>query len=365
MRIRLSNPVDKATPLTIGAASIGLELGTVGPQVVAGSSRKLTFGGKPGVTLPPGADYVYSDPVAFKAAAQQNVVVSLYLAGAREPQDSTATWNTSYATASGAGDHTQDETGAPFTSTTALAGYALTAIDVLTDQANGAVVGLGSSTFQGFESTPDGYDRVLDDLSVRVNNELPYGKQKGIVNAGIGGDTLHAGLSRLQRDVFDQTDVTGVILYDINDLAQGRTVGQVEADYRTAITESHARGLRVFCPTWAPESTDLSVESERHEINSWLLKGGACDGTVDWDAVLRNPANPDTYNPTYLSDTIHPNKFGHQAIADAVPLDWFTLGPYLTAGRPTRPMIELSARPRTTTVGCHRFAFHATSSSCA
>jgi lysophospholipase L1-like esterase len=346
VRIRLSNPLSTDTSLVVGAAYVAIQKpdAAVSAQLVPGTNRRLTFSGKPGVTIPPKTDFVYSDPVDLPVKAQQNVAVSLYLPAATEPGASAATWNSSYTTSNGAGDKTREEDGSSFSAPSPsnvgghqeplmCAGcttYALTAVDVFTKQANGAVIGLGSSTFHGYNSDQNGFDSVLNDLSVRVNKELPSGQQKSVISAGIGGDTLHAALTRIRRDVYGQTDVTGVVLYDVNDIAPNggsRTADQIEDDYRKVIADSHARNIRVFCSTWPPESTDLSpsATNERNKLNAWILNSGACDDIVDWDRVLRDPHAPETYFPDYYSDSIHPNAAGHKAMADAVPLRWFRL----------------------------------------
>jgi lysophospholipase L1-like esterase len=353
VRIRLINP-DTANPLVVCAAYIGLQKTNPGPALVPGSSRQITFnGGQPGITLPPNTPYAYSDPVAFNVNPQQVVAVSLYLSASTAATAATATWNSSYATASGAGDQTRDESGASFT--TDLAGatfdatfgtgvqedlisgvdYALAAIDVLTTTANGSVVALGSSTFHGYESEQDEYDHVIDDLGARINNEIPAGMRKGLVDEGLGGDSLFVALAgRYARDTFTQTGVTGVILYDINDLdtQNNQTVADVENNYRLAVSEAHAHHIRVFCSTWAPESvsdTSQILGNERGQVNEFILTSGVCDDIVDWATTLSEPNVPLSYNPAYFSDSIHPNAAGHMAMAEAVPLArWFEAGAY-------------------------------------
>ena len=353
IRIRLINP-DTSNPLVVCAAYIGLQQSNPGAALVTGSSRQITFNhGQPGITLAPNTPYVYSDTIPFTVKAQQIVGVSLYLSASTAATASNATWNSSYATASGAGDETRDESGASFT--TNMSGstfdatfgtgiqedlqqgstYALAAIDVQTTDADGAVVGLGSSTFQGYESEQDEYDHILDLLAGDINQYVPAGQRKGIVNEGLGGDSLYVALAgRFARDVFTQTGVTGVILYDINDMdpQNGQTLADVENSYRTAVSQSHAHHIRVFCSTWAPESiSDLAeIESaERSQINQWILNSGVCDDTVDWATVLADPNVPQTYNPLYFSDSIHPNAAGHAAMANATPVTrWFEAGSY-------------------------------------
>ena len=353
VRIRLINP-DTANPLVVCSAYVGLQKSNPGAALVTGSSRQITFNhGKPGITLPPNTPYVYSDAIAFTVKPQQIIAVSMYLSATTAATASNATWNSSYATASGAGDETRDESGASFT--TNMSGstfdatfgtgqqedlqqgstYALAAIDVQTTEANGAVVGLGSSTFQGYESQQDEYDHVLDLLGADINADIPAGKRKGLVNEGLGGDSLYVALpGRFARDVLTQTGVTGVIIYDVNDMdpQNGQTLAQVESNYKLAVSEAHAHHIRVFCSTWAPESISDLAEletAERSQLNQWILNSGTCDDTVDWATVLADPNVPQTYNPLYFSDSIHPNAAGHAAMANATPVKrWFEAGSY-------------------------------------
>src|SRR5262245_65688859 len=64
LRVRISNAYG-TRPLAIGAARIGVRSG--GPVVVAGSNRRVTFGGEPGATIAAGA-LILSDPVQLELA---------------------------------------------------------------------------------------------------------------------------------------------------------------------------------------------------------------------------------------------------------------------------------------------------------
>src|SRR5262245_41796391 len=77
VRIRISNAFG-TKPLTIGAASIGLQ--SSGAAVTAGSSRPLLFAGRTAVTIPPAA-LILSDPLDFSVPAQANLAISLFLPG--------------------------------------------------------------------------------------------------------------------------------------------------------------------------------------------------------------------------------------------------------------------------------------------
>jgi lysophospholipase L1-like esterase len=321
VRIRLSNP-GEGQPLVVGAATIGLQKGTVGAEVVAGTIRKITFRGRPGITLPPKTDAVYSDPVDFPVRANQNVAITLHLPSSTNPDVGGAQWNSSYYSAADAGDKSRDPGGSAFT-TARTATYALTGVDVLTRDVDGAIVGFGSSTLHGSNSTRDGYDRVLDLLITRSQQEVPAGRRKAIVGAGIGGDTLHAAVARFQRDVLSQTGVSAVIVWVTNDLAT-RNAAQIIEDYEIVIKQARAAGVRVFCPTWVPGAQSLAQRAERAKLNEWIMNSGRCDDNVDWDRAMRNDVVNDTYKVEYFSDGIHPNAAGHAALSRAVPRRWFT-----------------------------------------
>lgn len=325
VRVRVSNPRDGQTPLVVGAATIALQEGTIGAEVVPGTISGLTFDGKLGVTVPPGTDAVYSDPIRFDVEANQNVAVTLHLPAEANPDVGGSQWNTSYATPAGTGDQTREEAGTKFSKPMGVT-YALTAVDVLTREADGAIVGLGSSTLHGSNSNRDNYDRVLDLFINRNQDEVPVGTRKGIVGAGIGGDTLHAAVDRLDRDVLSQTGVSGVVVWVTNDLIT-RTAEQIIEDYEIVIARSHAAGVRVYCPTWIPGAQSLGAREERSKLNEWIMNSQRCDDTVDWDRTLRNDTSPDTYKVEYFSDGIHPNAAGHAALSEATPLQWFTAEP--------------------------------------
>ena len=339
VRIRLSNAADPSVPLVIGAAFVAAASDGQTPALLSGTSKRITFGGHYGTTLMPGVQYAYSDPVAFPVTSQEDIAISLFLPGATEPAASATNYAPSWQTANGGGDATTDEGGTPFSSSQQLDTYALTAVDVLAMPGDGAIVAFGSSTFEGSQSLPGQHGRVEDLLGAR-GVTLGAGTRRAVVSAGIGGDTLHEGLKRIDRDAFSQSGVVGIILYDINlclsnslqsiscnyDPAQVLTLAEIQADYHAVVKEAHGRGVTVLCSTWGPDSSTLPNEPERAALNQWILASHVCDDAVDWDAVLRapGPAGTYTFNPLYFADSIHPNPLGHKAMAEAVPDRWFT-----------------------------------------
>ena len=50
------------------------------------------------------------------------------------------------------------------------------------------------------------------------------------------------------------------------------------------------------------------------KVNKWTRTGGAFDGVIDFDAVLRDPDHPSRLLPRFASQGhLHPNDLGYQA----------------------------------------------------
>jgi len=61
-------------------------------------------------------------------------------------------------------------------------------------------------------------------------------------------------------------------------------------------------------------------EAKRQAVNRWIRTSGAFDGVVDFDAAVRDPANPTRLLPLYDVDGTHLNDAGYEAMANAVNL---------------------------------------------
>ncbi len=339
VRIRFINLSDQ--PMQIGAASIGMREGATGANLKLNSSKAVTFNcGQTSATIPPQTESFYSDPIAFKVSNQDDLAVSLYVKGADNPGEYGATWIESYKLPNGSGNQTLEDSGAGYgliddtrfftppglpIMCNGCTVYALRDIEVLTRDAKGAMVFLGSSSFHGYNTSQNGFKRISDLLSVRMLNEITPGQRNTIVNRGIGGDTLqNASATRLQRDVFDTVGVSSVVVWVTNDLSS-RSADEIIANYKDVIAQAHARGINVFCPTWIPgaQSFQANLTGERAKLNDWILNSGECDGVADYNAEVEAPGGL-TFLPQYNSgDFIHSNDAGHALWAAATPLgEW-------------------------------------------
>jgi lysophospholipase L1-like esterase len=340
VRIRLSNEPG-STPLRIGSAHVAIR--AAGADIQPGSDRVLTFGGYPGVTLPPGAPAL-SDPVDLNVAALSDLAVSLYLPGSQGATGIHGTASqTNYVSLPG------DFTGAATlpAQRTILSWPFLTEVDVTGGGA--AIVTLGDSITDGTRSTPDTNNRWPDWLARRlqtvrdpvagINNTL------GVVNRGISGNRLLsnppegslAGRSiqeRFDRDVLATAGVRYMtLMIGINDIGNSSAANPVSADdliaaYRQVLARAHAKGIAVFGATLTPfeGAGYYAPEKEvvRQAINNWMRGSDEFDGVIDFDRVTRDPAHPTRFLPAYDSgDHLHPNDLGYQAMGSAVPLELF------------------------------------------
>lgn len=337
VRLRLFN-LSQEQAITIGAASVGIRQPGTRAALRDGRVRRVTFdGGQVSVVIPPNTPSYTSDPVALDVCAQDDLVVSLYVAGADAPLEFGTAWNESYKRPNGSGDETEahSDTGwglidgnpAQVPDGTPLRcngcrTYALRDVEVQTTEAIGAMVFLGSSSFHGANTRQNGFARVSDLLALRMQNEFPARQRQTVVNRGMSGDTLEAAYrERMERDVWTTRGLRSVVVWVTNDLAD-RSAAEIIGLYRQLIDDARARGVRVYCPTWLPGAQNLvaNLNGERAALNDWILTSGACNGVADYAAAVEAPGGL-TYLLQFNSgDFVHANDAGHAAWAALTPL---------------------------------------------
>ena len=310
VRIKIENTFS-SQPLTIGEAYIALR--NYQASLVAGSNRQLTFNGLPSVTIP-AKGLVRSDPVALSVAAQQDLAISLYVPGtnvsiSRHP----SAFTTSYLTPNGAGNHAASENRSAFTAKTTHM-YWLSAVEVFSVSATGAIIVFGDSITNGACSTVDANNRWEDILALRLL--LRDDNSLAVVNEGINSDTLTKAKNRLNRDVLTQNGVTHVILFmGTNDINGGASAAQVIADQQQIMGKVRATGRKIIGVTLIPRAGwDNTKTTIRSTVNNWILTQAGFDAVLDFDAVVRDHMNPNLLNPSFDCDGTHPNPSGHFAM---------------------------------------------------
>ncbi|MFI8209323.1 SGNH/GDSL hydrolase family protein [Streptomyces werraensis] len=326
LRIRLSNAFGDR-PVSFDSAYAGLR--AEGAALVRGSNRRLTFGGARSVTVPAGKS-VLSDPLPGRLPAGSDLVVSIHTPDAAGPATGHGmAMQTSYAAQ---GDHTA-EAGAEAWTDTIGSWFYLDAVSVRPEAGTGAVVALGDSITDGWQSTTDLSRRWPDYLARRLQKATT--PLKGVANAGISGNKVltdgagQSALDRLDRDVLSHPGVRTVVLFEgVNDLKAhtGVTAQDLIAGYRQIADRAHKAGTCVVGATVAPfkgwSEWDPAAEAVRQEVNTYIRTSGDYDAVTDFDRVLRSPYDPERLLPVFDGgDHLHPNDKGMQAMADAVDLD--------------------------------------------
>ncbi|MFF4949602.1 SGNH/GDSL hydrolase family protein [Streptomyces chattanoogensis] len=335
-RIQLSN-LYGTRPLSVSHASLAVASAPSNPTAAAGTMRRLTFGGKPAVTIPAGGA-VTSDPVRLRIPANADLLVTTYSPSPAGP----ATYHpyarqTSYLAR---GDRTEDATGAAYTEQSPYWRY-LTGLDVWSTEAQGTVVAIGDSITDGITSTAGANHRWTDFLAERLRDE-PGAPRYGVLNQGISGNRLLVNgsrfspnngpsvMSRLDRDALSRTGVKAVVVeIGLNDLFKSPRQWdpqKIVAGMRSLVREAHDRGLRVTGSTLTPfgghRGYSTRMNQVREQVNRIIRSGSVYDEVVDWDRTLRDPAAPERLRPVYDSgDHLHPSDEGYRAMAYALNLD--------------------------------------------
>ena len=336
-RVRLRLSTLGAGALVVGAARVAIR--EANAAIVPGTDRTLTFGGEASVRIPAGA-VVLSDPVDLEIPALADLAVSIYLPGHTGP----ATWHfvaqqTSYVSPEG---NFADALDMPVSATT-RAWFWLAAVEVFVPKQVGAIAAFGDSVTDGVRSTPDANNRWPDHLA-RALIEQHGNHQMGVLNASITGNRLlHDGigpnaLARFERDVVAQAGVTHVIvLLGNNDITIGNifpaeavTAAEIIQAHRLLIARARAQGLTIFGGTLPPFGGQVppvvfpALEAKRQAVNEWIRFGGEYDAVIDFDEVLRDPADQERLLPQYDSgDHLHPNDAGYEAMGRAIDVSLF------------------------------------------
>jgi lysophospholipase L1-like esterase len=334
-RITLSN-LYGTKPLTISHATLALAAAPSNPTAATGTMRRLTFGNSPTVTIPPGRKAT-SDSVRLNVPHAADLLVTTY-----SPKPSGPVTYHPYARQTSyvaQGDKADETSGTAFTQQSPYWRY-LTAVDVWTNQTRGAVAVLGDSITDGITSSPGANRRWTDFLAERLRTERDAPRYS-VLNGGISGNRVlvdgprfspnngPSGLTRMQRDVLSCSGVKAVVIeMGLNDIIKPprqRDPGRIVDGLRQLVRYAHARGLRVIGGTLTPfgghRGYERRLDVMRQQVNEEIRSGKVFDAVVDFDAALRDPANPNRLRPAYDSgDHLHPSDNGYRAMAEALEL---------------------------------------------
>lgn len=343
IRLRLSNAYG-TEPLRLD--EVRLARRDTGSRTDPASDTAVTFNGKTGVTLAPGA-YALSDVISLKVTDHADLAISLYVAGPTPLTTVHDIQRGGFYTAPG---NQTAKAELPQVKSDIGIGNAfpwIAQVEVSGADEKAAIVAFGDSITDGFgiapdsgQTWPDLLSRKLDAAKIRLS----------VINAGISGNRLlHHGqwarfgdnaLARFDRDVLAQPNVAGVILYmGINDLGHAQGPGSpqyVTADdmigaYVQMAARAKARGLKIYAATLTPfKGTSFNgyysdeKEARRMTVNAWIRQSKLFDGLFDFDAALDDPARPGHLLPDYdVGDHLHPDADGMAAMVEAIPVKAF------------------------------------------
>lgn len=338
VRVRLSNAYGR-TPLALSYVALAQSAG--GAATRAGTSVAVTFGGKPSVTLKPGAE-IDSDPIRAAVTAGEPYAVSL-VAG---PNQTMTAWHrvaNQINYVSTPGDHATDTSPSAYARKFTESAW-VGALEVRAPSAI-AVVAIGDSITDGLRSSLNRNHRWPDVFARRLAERGTA--PTAVLNLGISGNRLlsdspcygEALERRFERDALGQPGVgTVIVLIGINDINFASmppragldcdfphtvvTARDLIAGYRRLIERAHRSGVRIVGATLTPASLPPEREAVRVAVNEWIRTSHAFDGVVDFDAALRDGAHPDRLQRRFDSgDHIHPSDDGYAEMAAAVPLD--------------------------------------------
>lgn len=358
LRVRLGNPAGSA-PVVVKDAWIGLPAAQGSARLVPGSNRRLTFHGARTVSIAPG-QVVLSDPARLNVDAQQDVAVSLYAPGSPindhtfPPFD----FDPPAQYLGTGGDHAADPSDATYPNHPVVpasgtgAGYhpgQTWWMDLLVADrpaARGTLVTLGDSITDGYQAVGPPGQRWTDVLAERLDT-LPPARRLAVANAGISGNTVSVqpnpydptgqccgvpAPQRLDRDVLSVPGLKTVFLLEgTNDIGGGdnapsASATQVIDAMRGIAARVHAAHKRIVGATILPmgNAPGSDKEKTRLAVNEWIRTSGTFDAVVDFDAVLRDPANPTSMIADLQHDNYHPNAAGDLLLGEDIPLEAIT-----------------------------------------
>ncbi|MFT3868718.1 MAG: SGNH/GDSL hydrolase family protein [Nibricoccus sp.] len=334
IRIRIGNYFGKE-PLELS----GVRLNQMKSSAKA-AAEIVYFGGAKAVSVAPG-EAVVSDPVQLPVDAGTDLSVAFHIAGL--PATLTAhpgARATSYVTPGNVLDET-NPAAAPLTCTR---WYFLCGIDVCAASTTALAI-LGDSITDGYGCPPDSHSRWVDGLARRLQANSVTSRV-AVLNLGIGGNRLlrdglgPKAVARVERDVFGQHGVTCLMIFiGINDIGTRVDARKKGAPYASAddiigglkqiAEEARKRGLKVVGATITPYGGNTGYwsedgEADRQKVNAWIRDSGSFDAVVDFDAVVRDPAQPDRLAAAFdCGDHLHPSLAGYARMAEAVDLSVF------------------------------------------
>ena len=166
--------------------------------------------------------------------------------------------------------------------------------------------------------------------NIGVNNQAAGGNR--VLKDGLGPSLF----TRYKRDSLERQGAKYVLIFEgVNDIGtvgsdagSQQSIGdQMIRAFTQIAADAKAKGLKTFGATVTALGSGYSGgsrEQTRQRVNRWIMTSGTFDVVIDFDKILRDPANPSQLAAQYDGgDGLHPNVAGFQALADSIPLAEF------------------------------------------
>ena len=288
--------------------------------------KELKFGGQKAVTIAPG-ETAMSDVFAYKLKPLQRLAVTIcYGAVPVNMTSHRGSRTTSYIAKGLVAPKKKFVTAEKVDHW-----YSIAQLNVRTGGNVKAVAVLGNSITDGRGSTTNMQNRWPDMMAAKlsdIHEVSPY----GVLNLGIGGNcVIRGGLSepamkRFDRDILGQKNVDCLIIFQgTNDIGTSphaeQTAKELKEAYKTLIKKAHDAGIKkVYGATitafkgngwYSPYH-----EAARQDVNEWIRTSGAFDGVIDFDALTRDPSDPERLKKELSDDWLHLNAEGYRVMGE-------------------------------------------------
>lgn len=317
IRINLSNEMSNE-PVEIKSVYIA------NAALEASTARYLTFDGKKKVTIKPGQS-VWSDAIKYELKPLQLLSMTIFYGNT--PKNMTSHRGSRTTSYIAEGEVKPKQKLKPIEELAHW--YNISKIVVETTGRNNengtAIAVLGNSITDGRGSTTDKQNRWPDRLAEALDGKT------GVLNLGIGGNCVVSGglsepaLKRFGRDILNQNGINRVIIFEgTNDIGccpdnlAFQTATKLIAAYKELAAKAHAKGLKVYGATITPTKGNAWYsffhDAARKTVNEWIRTTKDFDGVIDFDALVRDPNEPDRLLPEYSDDWLHLNPKGYEAM---------------------------------------------------
>lgn len=324
-------------PVTVNHVSAAYA--EAGSAVRGGTVKRLTFGGKEAVTIPPG-ETVQSDPLPFPVKRGERIAISMYFADFTELRSAVTITGPLSEGYFAVGDYADSKELPPDLSNKTNMFYFLSGVDVAAEPMSRCIICYGDSiTAQAWP----------DYLMMRILRQ-PGGSVSAIRKAASGTRILRQydcitydsyglkGSTRFPHEIPAAGADTIIIQHGINDIIHpvGTDVNPFRpwsdlpsADdlingLRRYIAYAKDCGLRVYLGTLLPiegwRTYAKFREELRSDVNDWIRNSHEADGCIDFDKAVRDPRHPTAFAPGFDSgDHLHPSLAAYERMAAEVP----------------------------------------------